>query len=157
MSMTHKLLALVTVCLTVVNNRKISFLYRSLWVFGVSDAPSEPLQDDWCSSSVPSFTFPLKNPKSIAAFLSWRSAISSEHSWLREKRYWFFFFFFRWLPEPRWPYSLKKNLAGISERLHSKDTNFNIRLRRLFLVYKRITTEDNSGSCGYTLLAAFCF
>lgn len=57
-----------------------------LCVFGVSNAPCKAMEED-CFS----FTFPFRKPKSIAALLSWRPAISSELSWLREKPYWFFF------------------------------------------------------------------
>lgn len=59
---------------------------------------------------------PLKNPRVHWCFLSWRSALSSECSWLRVHCYRFFW----WLPKTRWPERQKK-LAEISQRLNSKD------------------------------------
>lgn len=58
-------------------------------------------------------------PKSFDAPLSWRSAMSSKHAWLREKHYWFFFSDDCQIPEN---HSLLQNLEEIPERLYSKDT-----------------------------------
>ncbi len=44
-TMTHKLLVLVTLCLTVFST-EMSFLCWSVWVFCVSDAACEAMQDD---------------------------------------------------------------------------------------------------------------
>lgn len=58
-------------------------------------------------------------PKWFDAPLSWRSAMSSKHAWLREKHYWFFFSDDCQIPEN---HSLLQNLEEIPERLYSKDT-----------------------------------
>lgn len=46
-----------------------------------------------CSRRLPASSSSSESPKSFDAPLSWRSAMSAQHTWLREKHYWFFFSF----------------------------------------------------------------
>lgn len=149
MSMTHKLPPLVTVCLTVDNYRKL-FLYT-----GPTGGFVHRMQGTWChggwlcSSSVPNFTLSFTKPKSIAALLTWRSAISCEHSWLRERHYWFSFLFFMRLPKPKWPYSWGKKKDGGEkhQRLHTKDIVHNLTWVIMTDLWKK--------KAGFIILAAF--
>lgn len=127
MSMTHKLLASVAVCLKAVSNKEFVFYFS---VFGCFVSLVWPHAESLFSSSDASFSF--RNPKSIAASLSWHSAISSKRSWLRETRYWFFFSdgCQRSDDHKVWKRKLRKFQKGYIART----SKVNIRLRWWFLL-----------------------
>lgn len=151
MPMTHKLSALVAVCLTAVSNGTLVF-YIS--VFGC--VASLMHQVSPCRVAVfllcCQLHLPRQKPKVNCCF----SLMALCHklrarSWLREKRYWFFSFFW-WLPEPRWPKMKKKKKKKTWQKFQKGFTArrlATIRLRWWFLLSYSKPTEDNSGCCGY--------
>lgn len=153
--------SVVTVCLTVINGRKLVSPDRVVCFFIVS--PTDQVSPRCLLLPFPASPSAKKkkkiyiynNPKVNCCFRSWRSAISSEHSWLKEKHYWFFFFLF---PTAAWQkflsdYTAKTPIVSHSN-MNPSDEDFwsaKVTSRYIWQTMKCVT-DTSSSYCKYYLL-----